>query len=125
MFKSRSAVCNFCFPFSTLQITVHFWLSFSNKSSNHLHCCSLVCNNTTTTKPLATLAAFKVCFFILVYQQLQYVSRCGFLCIYAAGGFTYFPGCVACWLLYLFIEFVRLLASISSSIFFCPFSLCL
>lgn len=36
-------------------------------------------------------AAFKICFFILVYQQLHYVSRCGFLCIYAAGGVHLFP----------------------------------
>lgn len=36
------------------------------------------------------------------------------------GGFTYFPGCVDCWLLYLFIEFGRLLASISSKYFFLP-----
>lgn len=62
MFKSRLALCNFCFPFSTLKITKHFWQSFFNKSSNHLHCCSLVCKNTTTTKYLATLAAFKICF---------------------------------------------------------------
>lgn len=28
----------------------------------------------------------RFCFFIFVYQQLHYVSRCNFLCIYDAGG---------------------------------------
>jgi len=32
------------------------------------------------------LLLLKFCFFIFVYQQLHYVSRCGFLCIYAAWG---------------------------------------
>lgn len=80
MFKSRLALCSFV-PFQHFKDNIsgcHF-----NKSSTHLHCCSLICKNTTTTKHLATLAAFKICFSHLTMICLGM----GFFITCAAWGF--------------------------------------
>ena len=64
----------------------------------------------------------RFCFFIFVYQQLHYVSRCDFLCIYDAGGSLIsldlrIPGCC------IFLQIWKTFGQYFFKSFFMPHSL--